>query len=361
MTSKIVSTSVAVALGPTAPFTVIHFLYLGYGIVCVVVTSALAVVMLTVADPSPERPLAYASHSSMDGVDDKGAGSVWQAFGRGARNAWRSASSEVARVGWAYHGVLVLSALFNAIGTLTLTLAFDADQSAKGAVLAVASVAGVLVSLLSWAFFGEKLLALQWVFLVVATAGVVVISLDAGLGGTFTPIAFAFCTLLMFSGANLAIEFGAVRRNINWAHANVVYELTHGVLGVVVVAIQAARGAATTDLTAAQVAMATAAGALLASGVFLVNVGISVGHAGIVTAIANGSAALTVLLDLTVGIEPSWLELVGIAITLTGVCGLSWAASGKREPSRAAFDITSWSTTEYETTDDGSALTTDSS
>ena len=257
--------------------------------------------------------------------------------------------------------MLVLSALFNAIGTLTLTLAFDADQSAKGAVLAVASVAGVLVSLLSWAFFGEKLLALQWVFLVVATAGVVVISLDAGLGGTFTPIAFAFCTLLMFSGANLAIEFGAVRRNINWAHANVVYELTHGVLGVVVVAIQAARGAATTDLTAAQVAMATAAGALLASGVFLVNVGISVGHAGIVTAIANGSAALTVLLDLTVGIEPSWLELVGIAITLTGVCGLSWAASGKREPSRAAFDITSWSTTEYETTDDGSALTTDSS
>ena len=295
--------------GARAAFTSIYFTFLGYGLTCACVTSGGFHFLTTVKTD------------------------VWAGSSLGSRYVnvvvavGRDIVREVKRIGWKYTGLMVASGLINAGGTLTLTLAIEADGDSKGAVLAIASFAGVVVSLVSWVVWRETLNWTQWAFLGLATVGIVVLSLAAQAKGEISSIVFAFATLLCFAGANLVVKIVVLGRDVHGVVINVYYELTHLVLGVVAVVVMAGLDEVATDLEPRSVGLALLTGVLLSGGVFFINLGISLGHAGVVTAIGQGGTILTVALDLIVGVYPTWLQVVGIVLALLGIAGLSLASS----------------------------------
>ena len=218
------------------------------------------------------------------------------------------------------------AAIESAIGVLCLTLAFEADQASKGAVVSISAGSAALAALVSSVLFKEHIGVRQWGAIAVVTLGVVLLALATSRSSSAVPIAFGFVTLICFAGSSLTIK-AAVRPGKGPLPSclliNLIYAVTQMVVGMTTLLIRSALGAAFSGLSDHQAWLCFAAGVLLGLGTLFYNVALKFGHAGVCLAISQANGACVLLLDMTVGLFPTWFQVIGIVVTLSGVASLS--------------------------------------
>jgi drug/metabolite transporter (DMT)-like permease len=233
---------------------------------------------------------------------------------------------------------VVGAGIFNACALLFLSLGFASDADAAGSIVSITAAGSIVVGLASWVLFGEHLSVRHWAGMVVALAGVVLLTLGTSADSSGTAVLFGFLALACFASANLCQKKTGIDGVMPWSSVAGMFttQFFLSAIGYSILAIW--RFDEFVSFTSA--ILGAFGGLLIASGAALITYALSYpGLAGVVVGIAQSNGFMVMIIQVIFdGVVPGTLAIVGATVIVLGIAIMSWPARSERVSSISASE-----------------------
>jgi drug/metabolite transporter (DMT)-like permease len=214
-----------------------------------------------------------------------------------------------------------IAGAFTIAGEISLLVGFYLDPAGQGITTSIIAGAAILSAFGAWIFYSERLSISQIIGIVMGTIGLILITHESALDGTYPAIISGFACLCFFTGKNISSRAVSVT-GLDSDTNGILNLLSSSLLGIIFTAIiwitYSSPFAIPIDY-----AIGFLAGIMIAIGAYLLNESMMVGYVGPPAAIINTMGVWMVLFDeVFYGYLPSTSKIIGMIVAIVGAIWL---------------------------------------